>query len=105
MEYIYSVMVLQSMGKPITEEGIANIIKATGEQPDMAKIKGIVASLQGVDINEIIKSASQFQVAAPTTAAPAASKEEKKEAKKEEKEEKGVTEEQAAAGLSSLFGD
>ncbi len=102
MEYVYSAMVLHAAKKPVTEEGITAVLKAAGVTPDAARIKALTAALEGVDIDKAIATA----VAAPVAAAPAAGPAEKKEEKKEEKkkEEKGVTEEEAAAGLSALFG-
>ena len=90
MQYIYSAMVLYSAGKDITEDAIAAILKAAGVEADAAKIKALVSSLEGVDIAEAIASASVM------AAAPAA--------KAEEPEEETVSEEEAAAGLSALFG-
>ena len=81
MQYIYSAMVLYSAGKEITEDAITAILTAAGVEVDAAKVKALVASLEGVDIKE---------------AAPA---EEKAEA-----EEEKVSEDEAAAGLSALFG-
>ncbi len=102
MEYVYSAMVLHAAKKPVTEEGITNVLKAAGIQADPTRVKALVAALDGVNIDEAIATA----VAAPVAAAPAAGPAEKKEEKKEEKkkEEKGVSEEEAAAGLSALFG-
>ena len=102
MEYVYSAMVLHAAKKPVTEEGITAILKAAGVTADAARVKALTAALDGVDIDKAIATA----VAAPVAAAPAAGPAEKKEEKKEEKkkEEKGVTEEEAAAGLSALFG-
>ena len=102
MEYVYSAMVLHAAKKPVTEEGITAILKAAGVSADAARVKALTAALDGVDIDKAIATA----VAAPVAAAPAAGPAEKKEEKKEEKkkEEKGVTEEEAAAGLSALFG-
>ena len=94
MEYIYSAMVLYSAGKDITEDAIKAILTAAGVEADAAKIKALVASLEGVDIAEAIKSAA-------VVAAPAASEAPAKEA---EPEEEAVSEEEAAAGLSALFG-
>ena len=106
MEYIYSAMLLHSAGKEITEDGIKKVLTAAGVKADDARIKALTASLEGVDIEEAIKT-----VAAPVAAVPAPSEkpsssgEEKKgEKKKEEKEEEEVTEEEAAAGLGALFG-
>ncbi len=94
MQYIYSAMVLYSAGKEITEDAITAILTAAGVEVDAAKVKALVASLEGVDIKEAIANAS---VAAP--AAAAAPAEEKAEA-----EEEKVSEDEAAAGLSALFG-
>ncbi|MBI5001688.1 MAG: 50S ribosomal protein P1 [Euryarchaeota archaeon] len=101
MEYIYSAMVLHSAGKPVTEEGITSVLKAAGVAADKARVKALTAALEGVNIDEAIKSAAMAPVAAAPAAAPA---DEKKAAKKEEKEEKKVSEEEAAAGLGALFG-
>ena len=68
MEYIYSAMVLYSAGKDITEDAIKAVLTAAGVDADAAKIKALVASLEGVDIKEAIANAS---VAAPAAAAVA----------------------------------
>jgi large subunit ribosomal protein L12 len=105
MEYIYSAMLLHSAGKKITEEGIKKILTAAGVKADDARIKALTASLEGVNIEDAIKTA-----AVPVAAAPAASGKdtsaevEKKEEKKEKEEEEEVSEEEAAAGLGALFG-
>jgi large subunit ribosomal protein L12 len=103
MEYIYSAMVLYSAGKEITEDSVKAVLTAAGVDADAAKIKALVASLEGVNIEEAIASAA---VAAPVAAAapaagaaPAAAP-----AAAEEPEEEAVSEEEAAAGLSALFG-
>jgi large subunit ribosomal protein L12 len=101
MEYVYSAMVLHAAKKPVTEEGITAILKAAGVTADAARVKALSAALDGVDIDKAIATAVAAPVAAPA-AGPSEKKEEKKEEKK--KEEKGVTEEEAAAGLSALFG-
>jgi large subunit ribosomal protein L12 len=103
MEYIYSAMVLYSAGKDITEDGIKAILTAAGVDADAAKIKALIASLEGVDIKEAIASAAfaaPAPAAAPAAAAPAAAA----PAAAEEPEEEAVSEEEAAAGLSALFG-
>ncbi|MBE0518442.1 MAG: 50S ribosomal protein P1 [Thermoplasmata archaeon] len=101
MEYVYSAMVLHAAKKPVTEESITSVLKAAGVTPDATRVKALTAALDGVDIDEAIATAVAAPVAA---AAPAAGSAEKKEDKKEEKEEKGVSEDEAAAGLSALFG-
>ncbi len=103
MEYIYSAMVLYSAGKDITEDAIKAILTAAGVEADAAKIKALVASLEGVDIAEAIKSAAVVAAPAASAAAPAAAAE-AAPAKQEEPEEEAVSEEEAAAGLSALFG-
>jgi large subunit ribosomal protein L12 len=93
MEYVYSAMLLHSAKQPITEENIKKVLQSVGVAVDEAKVKALVASLEGVNIDEAIQQAA-VAVAAPAT-------EEKKEEKGEEMEKKA---EEAAAGLSSLFG-
>ncbi len=103
MEYIYSAMVLYSAGKDITEDSISGILKAAGVEADAAKIKALVASLEGVDIKEAIANAS-VMAAAPAAAAGAAPAAAEAPAAAAEPEEEAVSEEEAAAGLSALFG-
>jgi large subunit ribosomal protein L12 len=101
MEYVYSAMLLHSVGKEITEDNVEKVLKAAGVKPDPTRVKALTASLEGVDIEEAMSTAfSVPAAAAPEAAAP--EKEEKKDEKKEKKEE--VSEEEAAAGLGALFG-
>lgn len=101
MEYIYGALVLHAAGKAVDEESIANVLKSAGVEPDAARIKALTASLEGVNIDEAIASAAVVPVAA---AAPAAAAPEAKAEKKEEEKKPEVSEEEAAAGLSALFG-
>jgi large subunit ribosomal protein L12 len=99
MEYVYGAMLLHSAGQPITEENVEKVLKAAGVKTDSARVKALVASLEGVNIDEAIKSAAAIPAAATAAAAAPA---EKKEKKKEEKKEE-VSQDEAAAGLSALF--
>ena len=100
MEYIYSAMLLHSAGQPINEENVKKVLTAAGVKADSGRIKALVASLDGVNIEEAIKAAAVPVAAAPAVgAAPAG---EKKEEKKKEKKEE-VSQDEAAAGLSALF--
>lgn len=103
MEYVYSAMLLHSAGQKINEENVKKVLTAAGAKPDNARIKALVASLDGVNIEEAIKTAAVpvAAAAAPVQAAEAPAEEKKEEKKKEKKEE--VSEEEAAAGLSALF--
>lgn len=103
MEYIYGVMLLHSVGKEINEENLKKVIKATGIEVDEAKVKAVISSLQGVNIDEAIKAATQLSFA-PTAqqTTTETQKAEKKEEKKKEDTEKAEAE--AATGLASLFG-
>ena len=93
MEYVYGALLLHSAKQPINEANLKKVLQSVGIAPDEAKMKALIASLEGVNIDEAIKEA------AVTMAAQKA--EEKKE---EKKEEEGKKAEEAAAGLSSLFG-
>jgi large subunit ribosomal protein L12 len=101
MEYIYSALVLHAAGKQVSEDAVAAILKSAGVEPDASRIKALTASLEGVNIDEAIASA--MVAAAPAAAAPAHAAA-AAPAKEEVKEEPAVTEEEAAAGLSALFG-
>jgi len=101
MEYIYGALLLHSAGKKIDEAHITKVLEAAGIEVQAARVKAVVTSLDGVNIEEAMKTA----IAAPVAAAPAASAAPAKEHKKEEKkEEAGPTEEEAMAGLGALFG-
>lgn len=103
MEYVYGALLLNAAGKPIDEKGLTTVLGAAGLTPDAARVKALIASLEGVNLGEVLAKAETF--AAPAAAAPAEKKEGKGEKKEEEKkEEKGVSEEEAAEGLSALFG-
>ena len=103
MEYIYSALVLHAAGKEVNEDTVANVLKSAGVEPDAARIKALTASLEGVNIDEAIASSAVAAPAAAAAAPAAASEAPKKEEKKEEKKPE-VSEEEAAAGLSALFG-
>ena len=100
MEYVYSAMLLHAAGKPVSEENLKKVLAAAGVKADDARLKALTAALEGVNIDEAIKTAVAMPAAAP--AAPAAAPTEKK--KEEKKEEEKVSEEEAAAGLGALFG-
>jgi large subunit ribosomal protein L12 len=100
MDLVYAAMLLHETKQPIDEAHVAKVLTAAGATADSAKIKALVASLEGVNIADVIsKAAMPVAAAAPVaTAAPA----EKKEEKKEEDEKKKA--EEAVAGLGALFG-
>ncbi|MGQ0536431.1 MAG: 50S ribosomal protein P1 [Methanobacteriota archaeon] len=99
MEYVYGALLLHSAGQQVSEDGVTKVLKAAGVSVNESRVKALVASLEGVNIDEAVK---QGAFAAAPAAAPAAAGAEKKEEKKEE--EKKVSEEEAAAGLGALFG-
>lgn len=104
MEYIYAAMLLHKAGKEISEKNVKKVLEGAGVTPDEARIKALIAALQGVNIEEAIKKAAIVTPVAAPAAAPAeeAKKGEKKEEKKKDDEKKA--EEAAAAGLGALFG-
>ena len=102
MEYVYAAMLLHKAGQKIEEGSVKKVLEAAGVKPDEARIKALVASLEGVDIDKAIEKAAVAPASAPA-AAPAAEGG-KKEKKEEKKKEEKVSEEKAAAGLGALFG-
>ena len=98
MEYIYAVMLLNKANKEVSEASVTAVLKAAGITSDAAKVKSLIAALDGVDIAKVIAESSVAAVAAPVASAhaPAAAA----HAPVAKKEEPSVD---AAAGLGSLF--
>ena len=100
MEYVYAAMLLHKAGQKIEDANITKVLQAAGVSVDAARVKALVAALDGVNIDEAIKKSAV--VAAPAMAqAPAAAA---APAKKEEKKEEKKNDDAAAAGLGALFG-
>ena len=95
MEYVYASLLLHAAKKEINEENLKKILESAGVTPDDAKLKALVASLDGVNIDEAISKT------VATSAAPVGAKEEKKEEQDEQPEKRA---EEAAEGLAGLFG-
>ena len=70
MEYVYAAMLLHKAGHKVDEGSVKKVLEAAGVKVDEARIKALVAALEGVNIDEAIKTAA---FAAPVAAAPAAS--------------------------------
>ncbi len=105
MEYIYSAMLLHKAGKEVNEDNVKKVLTAAGVKADEARVKALVAALQGVNIDEAIKKAAVTAPVAVAAAAPAAAKpEEGKKKEEKSKEDEKKAEEAAAAGLGALFG-
>ncbi len=100
MQYVYAALLLHKSGKEVNEENLKKVLSAVGVDvsgDEETKIKSLVASLKGVDIDKELENAS-LVAAAPAASAASAKDEAKKEEPKEEKKEA------AAEGLSALFG-
>jgi len=105
MEYVYAAMLLHKAGKEITEDAVKAVLSAAGVGVDDARVKALVAALQGVNIEEAVKKAAV--AAAPVAAVPVAGEAKADEGKKKEEksaEDEKKAEESAAAGLGALFG-
>jgi large subunit ribosomal protein L12 len=105
MEYVYAALLLHNAGKDVTEDAITGILQAADVDVDATRVKALVASLEGVDIQEAIEKAAFAAPAAGAVAAPVAVAEEvpaaAEEAAAEEEEE---AEESGMEGLGALFG-
>jgi large subunit ribosomal protein L12 len=108
MEYIHSALLLHAAGQDVTEENVSSVLEAAGVDVDSSRVKALVASLEGVDIEEAMNQA----VAGGAAPAPAASGGEAAEAADEEEaeaeedegpEKEDVSDEEAAEGLGGLF--
>jgi large subunit ribosomal protein L12 len=97
MENIYAALLLHKAGKEVNEANIKSVVAAAGIEADDTKIKSLIASLDGVDIEKELENATMVTAAPASASAPA----EEKKAEEKPKEEK---KEAAAEGLSALFG-
>ncbi|MFW6230520.1 MAG: 50S ribosomal protein P1 [Nanoarchaeota archaeon] len=103
MEYVYAAMLLYKSGKDISEDAVTKVLQAAGVEVDTAKVKALVAALDGVDMEEAINTAATVAAAPAAAVAPAAEGAAAESAPKEEEKEEHK-EEEAAAGLGALFG-
>ncbi len=102
MEYVYAALLLHKAGQTIDAKSMEAVLTAAGVKPDKGRVKALIAALEGVDIDEALKSAAMpMAVAAPAGETAAAGEPAAEEKKEEEKEEE---EEEFTAGLGSLFG-
>jgi len=105
MEYVYAALLLHKAGKPVDEAGITSVLKASGVAVNEARVKALVAALEGVNIDEAISKAAFAAAPAPAAApaaaagAPAAAAAPVADEKKKEEEEASGME-----GLGALFG-
>ena len=81
MEYVYAALLLHKAGKKVEETSVKKVLEAAGVHVEEARVKALVAALEGIDIAEAIKKAA---VAVPVAAAPSAGAGHAQEAKKEE---------------------
>ena len=103
MEYVYAAMLLHKAGQKVDEHNVKHVLEAAHVKVDDARVKSLVAALEGVNIEEAIEKAAMPVAVA---AAPAAAHEHKHEAHDEKKKaaEEKKSEEAAAMGLGALFG-
>lgn len=106
MEYVYAAMLLHKAGKEVNEEAVKKVLDAAGVAVDDARVKALIASLEGVNIDEAIEKAATVAAPAAAAAPSAPAEGDKGGEKKPEKdpEEEKKKDEQAAAGLGALFG-
>jgi large subunit ribosomal protein L12 len=106
MEYIYAALLLHNAGKDVTEDAITAILQSAGIDVNVARVKALVASLEGIDIQEAIEkaafAAAPAAVAPPAAVAEASVEEAAEEAAAEKEEEEA--EESGMEGLGALFG-
>ena len=93
-------MLLHAAEKDIDEKAVGAILKAAGVKADDARVKALVASLDGVDISDAMTQAVAAPAAAAAPAGAAAAADEAPAAEEEAEEEEAG----GFDGLGSLFG-
>jgi large subunit ribosomal protein L12 len=101
MEYVYAALLVHKAGQKVDDATVTKVLEAAGVTVDAAKVKALIASLEGVNIEEAISKAA---VAAAPAAAPAADSGSDAPAPEAKKDEKKEDDGAAAAGLGALFG-
>ena len=104
MEYVYTAMLLHSAGTEVSAKSVEKVLKAAGVKADKSRAEALVASLEGVDIEEAMATAAVAAPAAGGAAPAAAAPAEEAPAEEAEEEEEEVSEEDAVSGLGALFG-
>ncbi|MFW9990620.1 MAG: 50S ribosomal protein L12 [Candidatus Odinarchaeota archaeon] len=99
MMYVHAALLLHSAGQPINESNLKKVVAASGAKADDSRIKALLAVLEGVNIDEALKSAVSFAAPAAAPAAAHAAAPAAAEKKEEPAEESGDD-----LGLDSLFG-
>ncbi|MEW6070062.1 MAG: 50S ribosomal protein L12, partial [Candidatus Thermoplasmatota archaeon] len=78
MECVYAALLLHSAGKKIDEKSITSVLKSAGIEVDTARVKALVSSLEGVNIQELISTSPILPLAQTQVQAPAEEKKEEK---------------------------
>ncbi|MBI4894848.1 MAG: 50S ribosomal protein P1 [Candidatus Aenigmarchaeota archaeon] len=97
MQEVYAALMLHDAKQPINEDNLKKVLSSVGASVEDTKIKALVASLEGVDIDQALTQAAVVAVAAPAAGGAA-------EKAAAPAEDEGKKAEEAAAGLSALFG-
>ena len=63
MEYVYAALLLHKAGKPVDAGSITKVMQASGAEVDESKVKSLVASLSGVDIEAELANAINEEIA------------------------------------------
>ena len=103
MEYIYAAMLLHKAGQKVEEAAVKKVLEVASFKVNDARIKALVAALEGVNIEEAIEKAAMPVAMAAAPAASEGKADSKADDKKKAEDEK-KSEEAAAAGLGALFG-
>lgn len=57
MEYVHAALLLNAAGQDVNEENVSSVLEAAGVEADSARVKALVAALDGVDIEEAMNTA------------------------------------------------
>jgi len=106
MEYVHTALLLHAADQDVNEENVSSVLEAAGVDVDSARVKSLVAALDGVDIEEAMNTA----VAGGAAPAPSSDDGSTDEAADEEADEDDATDEDGdedaddpEEGLGGLF--
>ena len=56
MEYVYAALLVHKAGQPVTEDSVKKVLEAAGVKVDDARVKALVAALDGVNIEDAARA-------------------------------------------------
>lgn len=54
MEYVYAILLLNEAGRELDETNVTAVLEAAGTTVSGSRVRGLVAALEGVDVDHVV---------------------------------------------------